>query len=217
MDVLADNSIDFLFYNSCEEGDTVFVEKIINFFPNEIKKYINMSECLEIEQACINGNLHILRTIIPQFIHHRHFNKHINSGFIDACMNGHLDIVRYLNDHCPQQINFSGTEAQNTFNNICKYGKIDIIKYLLYQSRQSHIIDSYKNEGFIHACSSENTEVINFFVIEYELKINNSILEYLSRTNKNDIISLFEKTKFKIFLKNSLLQHSNLNNKKIKI
>lgn len=105
-----------------------------------------------------------LKTIkaIEPFIKHKNkeFLQQISKGFVEACREGHLDVVKYAVENLDDNDYFDYSDIE--FPNI----------YELFVNK------TIKEAGFIEACETEKIEVVKYILSDkaFSNKINNPIL-----------------------------------------
>lgn len=116
-----------------------------------------------------------------------------NTGFINACGNGHLDIVELLiND-----IRVDPTALDNSaLIDACREGYFDIVKVLLQDGRVDPTVDD--NVAFIIACGKGRLNIVKL-LMEYGVDPytnNNDAIVVACRFKRWDIVELFLKDKY---------------------
>jgi len=93
-----------------------------------------ISKQTKYEKACSNGNINIVKKLLPQVdIAHDTY-----IGFISACINGHFDIVKYHVDNIPKlNIHINKDEP---FVQACWNNHLSIAKYLYNLDEKKHNI-----------------------------------------------------------------------------
>ena len=81
----------------------------------------------------------------------------MNAGFIWACNNGHIDVVKYL---VPLGVDIHANNEEG-FRWACYNGHIDVVKYLVPLGVDIHANDE---ESFIWACMNEHINVVYYLV-----------------------------------------------------
>ena len=94
-----------------------------------------------------------------------------NFIFIYVCMNGHLQIVKYLLENYSNKINIADKE-NGTFIDACGRGQILVVKYLLDNYGDLINIADILNDILLSACSCNNILVVKYLLENYYGSIN---------------------------------------------
>ena len=150
----------------------------------------------------------------------------LNDCFIDACSNGHLEIVKYLLTD-PILKEYADVRACESygFRLACENGHLEIVKYLLTDPSLKEYADVHalNDYGFKWACraSCENNrlDVIKWLIFDYNIEKTKEISNFLKSNKDDDFVAqvkeMFASRDLKESLSNSL--NSGENKSKIKL
>ncbi len=167
-------------------------------------------------KACENNNMNAVIILVNKLVSIL-YNTH--RGFVVACYNGHLEVVRFLT-LLYQHTNMYGDNYElicdNTmtdgFTMACQKGHIKIVKYLttLYQHTPYCKINIHNGDehAFKQACSNGHLEIVQYLTTLYQHTAYNIInihihdewaFTWALRFNKMNVIlyliKLYQKTK----------------------
>lgn len=91
------------------------------------------------------GDLKIAELIFPLLKENNYCYDRIHNGFVEACKNGHLNIVKYM-----------------TTQSIFDFGK--------FKFRHPNYITSMNLQGFVNACENGHADVVKYLTSSPELK-----------------------------------------------
>jgi ankyrin repeat protein len=113
---------------ACKEGCPSFIKhmKESGITKNDIEKEARQEAAL---QAAANGHVEVLKSL------HLYLKFDINyegKPLIEACKNGHLDIVKYIYDsfNISREILLEKDVYFRALKHACKNGHLEIVKYL---------------------------------------------------------------------------------------
>ena len=146
----------------------------------------------------------------------------LNDCFIDACSNGHLEIVKYLLTSKDLK-EHSDIHADNDygFRWACHNEKIEVVKYLLTSDelKEHADIHALNDYGFRWACNNEKIEVVKYLIFDYNIEKTKAIINFLNENKGKDwekeVSEMFASRDLKEDLSNSL--NSGKNKSKIKL
>lgn len=127
--------------------------------------------------ACKNNDIDTIKEVLQYMIKHKKEDlfSRLNTGLIVACMNGHLEQVRYFltSKELSMHANIGvGASFEEPIVKACEYGRLEIIKYLLFSTELSIHADIQKGNfhAFIAACRKNQIEVIDYLFNETNIK-----------------------------------------------
>src|SRR5574343_2070294 len=118
----------------------------------------------------------------------------LNYKFIIACIDGNLDIVKYL---------LTSHDLRDHVNNIiiynygfmlaCTNGHLEIVKYLLTspELKEHANIHTSNDEGFKNACISNHIDVIKFLIFDMDIEKTNTVKKILKYDKYKEIENMF--------------------------
>ena len=111
---------------------------------------------------------------------YQHMNKkELNNELLQACQEGHSDIVQYLltspelKEHA--DIHHKSNSDSNALLYACARGYLDIVKYLLTspelkEHANIHDQDNYGKNSLIRACQEGHSDIVQYLLTSPELK-----------------------------------------------
>ena len=105
---------------------------------------------------------------------YKKYNKQqLNDGFIWACQNGHLEIVKFLLTS-PELKEHADVHAKDDlgFRVACRSGRLEVVKYLLTSPKLTKHADIHAKDdgGFRSACLGGHLEIVKYLLTSDELK-----------------------------------------------
>ena len=101
--------------------------------------------------------------------------EELNDQFIDACKNGHLEIVKYLITS-PELKEYADIHAQNDWGFIwaCRNGHLELVKCLIIDMNidKTNYIEKYLNENKDNKTAQQATELFNTRDLHHQLNEN---------------------------------------------
>ena len=98
--------------------------------------------------------------------------EELNEGFIWACKNDDLEIVKYLLTS-PELTEHADIHARNDFGFIgaCRKGQLDFVKYLLASDELTEHADIHAENdlGFRSTCYQGHLEVVKYLIIDMNI------------------------------------------------
>lgn len=119
--------------------------EVIKFLLSDEQFKKNDKLATGLNYAMGKGKLEIAELIFPLLKENNYCYDRIHNGFVEACKNGHLNIVRYMT-------------TQTIFD-------FDKFKF-----RHPNHVTSMKLQGFINACENGHTDVVKYLTSSPELK-----------------------------------------------
>ena len=105
----------------------------------------------------------------------------LNEQFIDACRDGHLELVKYLLTS-PELKKHANIHAADDLGFICacEQGQLEVVKYLLASPELTEHADIHtgNDEGFRGACYEGRLEVVKYLIIDMNIDKTNYIETY---------------------------------------
>ena len=115
--------------------------------------------------------------------------EELNAQFIDACKNGHLELVKYLltSPELKEQADIHGQDDEG-FIWACRCGHLEIVKYLLTSAELTELVDIHarNDEGFRSACAQGHLEVVKCLIIDMNIDKTTHIEDYLNENKDNE-------------------------------
>jgi ankyrin repeat protein len=126
--------------------------------------------------SCINGHLNIVSWLYNTY-NDINISEHIDQLFIILCQVGKLEIIKWLN----KIVNMCNINYNIAFNVACKYGNLDIAKYLL----SFDIIDIRFGDDYAFKSSCRYNYIniakwLKSMCNDYDLEIENNTIKYYS-------------------------------------
>jgi len=209
---IADNNYS-CFRMACIEGRLEIIKWLFNMV--EINLNNNDPVCsYGLVTACSAGELELAKF----FYNDRSniFEHHYEDSLLQACKNGHLDIIKWLLSVKPD-INISAN-YEAPFRFACYYGYLEVAKWLLEIKPDINI--SAVNEAFRLACDNDNLEIAKWlFNVKPDIDItidDHDILYSACKTNKIEIVKWLQTIypfKFCIEIKDNCISYE-LTNKR---
>ena len=113
--------------------------------------------------------------------------KELNDQFIDACDQGHLEVVKYLLTSA--ELTHADIHAENDWGFIwaCAKGHLEVVKYLLTSPELTEHADIHAENdgGFICACRNGRLEVVKCLIIDMNIDKTTYIETYLNENKDN--------------------------------
>ena len=97
----------------------------------------------------------------------------MSNGFIEACYNGHAEIVTLLLKDSRIDVNTANNDGKTGFTLACEKGHREIISLLLQDFRVN--INKRDNDGytgFIYACEKGHTEIVRLLLKDSRIDVN---------------------------------------------
>ena len=111
-------------------------------------------------------------------IYKKYNKEQLNDEFIDACSQGHLEVVKYLLTSAELK-KHADIHAKDDlgFRSACAQGHLDVVKYLLASPELTEHADIHTSnddvfdgfDGFIWACENGHLEVVKYLLTSAEL------------------------------------------------
>lgn len=210
--------------NACIGGHYDIIEFLLAD-GNFIKTIKNNKLATGLNIAMGAGNLKIAQKFLPLLKENNSSYYPIYNGFVQACREGHLNIVEYITTQSVFNIekfdlNNDGYSFYSMnykgFIDACSFSQVDIVKYLTSSPKiKNHVkLDNIKTTVKI-----DNIEIMRHFIFALDLKLNDS---FAMRINKSFELAnatldmLDKKNLYKEITKDFNCSASELNNKTIK-
>lgn len=206
-----------LFDNACSTNQISMVKYFINspYWSSDFNNYFIISE--NAREVCNVGSL----KLIEYFFNEPKIKdkNDLYSFILDAATcYGRLDIVEYILENFSNNpsIHISIINGQ-MLNNACSHGHLDIIKYFFNsESSQNSHRDILKEDLFKMAITSENIEVLQYLIMDLNIKKNQVIKDALNKTPNPEIERMFHVRDLNQSLQGEL-EHKGMTTKKPKI
>jgi len=135
--------------------------------------------------CCRMGYVEELKTLIKLGV-----KINLNSGFIDACRFGHINILKLLLDN-KVKTNYLNNNGQSGFMLACSYGHIEIVKLLLEKNNKIKDDLNLKNmTALMYSCISNRIDIVKL-LISNKVNLNKKDLTdfnaLMHAVNKNNI------------------------------
>ena len=115
--------------------------------------------------------------------------KELNEQFIDACAQGHLEVVEFLLTSAELK-EHADVHAKDDlgFRVACRSGRLEVVKYLLTSTELKEHVDIHAENdwGFIWACYEGRLEVVKCLIIDMNIDKTNYIEKYLNKNKDNE-------------------------------
>ena len=167
--------------------------------------------------------------MIDNTIYKKMNQKELNHELLKACINGKLEVVKYLlaspelKEHA--DIHYQNNYGWNALIYSCQYGRLDIVQYLLTSPELKEHANTHDkdNEGWnalIIACQYGILDIVKYLLIDYNMSIDNETMNWLQGTNEekviyNDTLKMIESRDLHQKLNNTI-NTDKINNKKVK-
>ena len=163
-----------------------------------VDKYNNN---IEFTNICYKGTIEQLKTLVngtrryffrkkTNYIHHK--NLYGENGFLLACRNNDIEMVKYLVNELNFDINSKNKNDYNGFLYACLGNNIEMVKYLVHELKFDINSNSkFGDNGFLLACRNNNIEMVKYLVEELEI-YNNS---WKNKSIKKEILDYLEKNR----------------------
>jgi ankyrin repeat protein len=142
------------------------IKELISAISKKLPKYaeINVSQAIMSPEsfavACRQGSLDALLSIPTNLVDEIMKNKScVTTGFIDACLNGHLRVVEWLVNK-GHDINCRGFSGMTALMSSCHAGLLDVVTQLLQFGCDINLQDDYGNTALIYGCMANNAEIV---------------------------------------------------------
>lgn len=113
---------------------------------------------------------------------------------IESCAMGNLEAVEYLSEN-KELMNhlFNGTYRHGLICQSCKNGHLPVVKYLLTSPLFDTIIDIHAHDDlpFIYAAQNKHLDVVNFLILDMDIKKTERIKRYLEKSQDEELNILF--------------------------
>lgn len=167
--------------DACEKNDIEMVKyilsskKIVHQPSLNGRREFRATEKTAISICCTNGHLEILDLMLtlPDIeIRVKDLFYQLNSGFLAACQEGELDIVKYLTSSPNLK-----RHANPNYNNgeglclACREGHLNIVKYLLTSPdiKEKLSVTARKNSPLLEAYTNEHYQTVKYLLISPDL------------------------------------------------
>ena len=168
------------FILACEYGRKDVVQLLLD---NSNVITINDNEDSTSKLVCNNGQKIAVYMLIAHDLNAR--DAYGFTAFMNACINGHKDVVKLLLDHSDNNIDVNATDnaGWTAFMYACSYGKIEVVKLLLDHSDNNIDLNATDNAGmtaFMHACREGHKDVVKVLIEcsnKYNINLNATGIE----------------------------------------
>ena len=117
--------------------------------------------------------------------------EELNNQFINACRDGHLEVVKYLltSPKLKKHANIH-EEKDSGFRWACEKGRLEVVKYLLTSAELTEHADIHaiNDLGFIWACEKGHLEVVKCLIIDMNIDKTKHIEKYLNKKTDNKTV-----------------------------
>lgn len=172
--------------------------------PEEIKKYHLLSRNELFLEACKEGNLENVASLITNNGHNMihatkvETNDRVYNGLAYACEKGHFDIVKYLLTD-PKILNKSDIEFRTgmPLQKSCENGYLNIVEFLLTSNllEKKANIHAQGDMAFILACKNNHHSIVEYLTTSKDIKEHSHIntqenlgLKFAIRENNLEVI-----------------------------
>jgi hypothetical protein len=182
--------------HACWNGQSEVVEFLLS--DKKFKKNDKLASGLNMAMG--SGNLKIAEIILPLLKENNYCYDRIHNGFVEACKNGHLNIVEYMTTQSLFDFNkfkfrhpnhITSMKLQG-FINACENGHSDVVKYLTSSPKLKEHVDVDQVKQVVRI---DNFEIIRHFIFDLELNENDSFMMRINTNHElfNQIEEMFEK------------------------
>jgi hypothetical protein len=208
-----------LFSIACEHNQIGILKYFINStnWSDSFNNFFILSE--NAREVCRDGNIDIIKYL---FNEPKIKDKNSLYDFIlyNASCFDRLDIVEYIleNFSSNPSIQMSIMNGQ-MLNSACEYGNLNILQYYFNSPKfinHSHR-EIHKEDLFKIALNGQNMEILQYLIIDLELKKNKVIKEALVKKGNDEVEKLFTIRDLKKSLEENLPKDDNRNSKKPKL
>jgi hypothetical protein len=106
---------------------------------------------------------------------------------IRACLDGHLDKVRYLltSPNLKEHARVSHNKYQG-FLEACERGHFEIVRYLIQAPElATHITSDNLKDGLKSACFYKNLDIVKYLILDCDIAFNDETKFFLNSPNEN--------------------------------
>ncbi len=112
--------------------------------------------------------------------------KQLNKKMIDAVLNGHINLVKYLVEKGVDIY----VKDEEPLRLATKNGYLEVVKYLISQGADIYALNDY----VLKLASLHNQiKIIQYFLFDCQMKIKQDTKDWLIKYNKKEVLDLIEK------------------------
>jgi len=210
------------FLMACEGGiETVkFLFPLLKFNNNKSKKYVARNSIIK---ACIHGNLDVLKYLLSEkdIIKHVNLEKEFSGLLNDAGSKENIEVFEYifnLDNYKEKFLKNNDGTLEDIILTCLIEGRFEMVEYLMRHDELKNNIDINRDEDYIFKfiCENEGHEVIQYLVVDLNIKKTEEIAKLLENSIYNKYKKMFETRELNNSLNNEL-DTSNQIKKKTKL
>jgi ankyrin repeat protein len=207
---------------SCEQGNLELIKYLLTSDDLEQNALITYFEGAALLRAVGYNQLEVVRYLLNHtdlVKDEEEFKIYLKNAFLAACMNGHLDIVKYLATSTELKENADiHADSELPFIIASSHANLNIVEYLLFSKELKDNVDIHaQNDKIIKMVISYNRkETIDYLIFDLNIPKSEHIVEFLKSKPNKYVENMFNMRELNKGLKADLPVNNNIN-KKIKL
>jgi len=134
--------------------------------PIAVNESENENDKLTFHDACADGNLDMVKVYLAeQGFDFNVWDDYGDTGFNEACFNGHLNVVQFLLQE-GFDMNFGAADGRTGFHEACGRGHLNVVQFLLQEGFDMNVSLGNRMTGFHLACGGGHLNVVQFLIQE---------------------------------------------------